>query len=100
MRALALAAALWSAGAAWADAGGVVPPSDAWVTISTDELRSRYDRLWAISDIHGRLDDFEQLLVASGLCVKEAGEIAWNRDKSRQLLVVAGDLLNGGRQSC
>jgi len=99
MRALALAAALWSAGAAWADAGGVVPPSDAWVTISTDELRTRYDRLWAISDIHGRLDDLEQLLVASGLCVKEAERTAWNPAKPRQLLLVVGDLLNGGKDS-
>jgi len=99
MRALALAVALWSAGAAWADAGGVVPPSDAWVTISTDELRTRYDRLWAISDIHGRLDDLEQLLVASGLCVKQADRTAWNPEKPRQLLLVVGDLLNGGKDS-
>jgi len=100
MRALALAAALWSAGgAAWADTGAILPPSDAWVTISTEELRARYDTLWAISDVHGRLGELEQLLVASGLCVNQAGRIAWNRERSRQILLVVGDLLNGGKES-
>ncbi|HEY4885052.1 MAG TPA: metallophosphoesterase, partial [Myxococcales bacterium] len=100
MRALALAAALWSAGgAAWADTGAILPPSDAWVTISTEELRARYDMLWAISDVHGRLGELEQLLVASGLCVNQAGRIAWNRERSRQILLVVGDLLNGGKES-
>ena len=100
MRALALAAALWSAGgAAWTDTGAILPPSDAWVTISTEELRARYDTLWAISDVHGRLGELEQLLVASGLCVNQAGRIAWNRERSRQILLVVGDLLNGGKES-
>src|SRR5882672_7686970 len=100
MRALALAAALWSAGgAAWADMGAILPPSHAWVTISTEELRARYDTLWAISDVHGRLGELEQLLVASGLCVNQAGRIAWNRERSRQILLVVGDLLNGGKES-
>jgi hypothetical protein len=100
MRALALAAALWSAGgAAWADTGAILPPSDAWVTISTEELRARYDTLWAISDVHGRLGELEQLIVASGLCVNQAGRIAWNRERSRQILLVVGDLLNGGKES-
>src|SRR2546425_8819073 len=99
MRALALAAALWSAGgAAWTDTGAILPPSDAWVTISTEELRARYDTLWAISDVHGRLGELEQLLVASGLCVNQAGRIAWNRERSRQILLVVGDLLNGGKE--
>ena len=49
MRALALAAALWSAGgAAWADMGAILPPSDAWVTISTEELRARYARVTVV----------------------------------------------------
>jgi len=99
MRGFVLLIALWSAGAAWADAGGVLPPSDAWVTISTEDLRAGYDTLWAISDIHGRLEDFEQLLVASGLCVQEAGSTVWNRAKARQLLLVVGDLVNGGKDS-
>jgi len=98
MRALAVAAILCAA-AARAGPEAVLAPSDAWVTLSTGELRAGYDRLWALSDVHGRLNELEQLLLASRLAVNEGGRIAWNPGARRELLVIDGDLLDGGKES-
>ena len=57
-RLFAAALALWCAGPARAAAVSL-PPSPAFVTISAAELRERYDTVWAVSDIHGRLDLLE-----------------------------------------
>jgi hypothetical protein len=95
-RALAAAVVLWSAGPAGAAPADLVPPSGAWVKISTAEVAARYDTLWAVSDVHGRLQELEQLLVASGLAVRQRSALAWNAARGRALLLVVGDLIDGG----
>jgi hypothetical protein len=99
LRAVACALALWSAGAAHAAPADLVPPSGAWVKISVAELRARYDTLWAVSDLHGRREELERLLVASRLAVRTGPTITWNGERRRQLLIVAGDLIDGGPDS-
>lgn len=96
-RSLAVAVALWSAGWAGAAPADVVPPSRACVKIPAAELAARYDTLFAVSDVHGRLEELEQLLVGSGLAVRRGPEVAWSG--GRALLVVAGDLIDGGPDS-
>lgn len=98
-RVLAAAVALWWAGAAGAAPADLVPPSSAWVKISAAELAARYDALWAVSDVHGRLEELEQLLVASHLAVRQGSGLAWNGARGRDLLLVAGDLIDGGPDS-
>ena len=98
-RALAAAVALWAAGPAGAAPADLVPPSSAWVKISTTELAARYDTLWAVSDVHGRLEQLEQLLVASRLAVRQGSAVTWNAAGSRVLFLVAGDLIDGGPDS-
>jgi hypothetical protein len=44
---------------------------------STGELRAGYDDLWAVSDVHGRLPEFEALLLAAGLCAREGDRVRW-----------------------
>ena len=87
-------------GAARAQSPGPLPPSPAWVTLSTEQLRADFDTLWAVSDVHGRLEELDQLLVVANL-VKREGEdrVVWNRAQPRQLLVVLGDYIDGGRDS-
>jgi hypothetical protein len=99
LRALACALALWSAGAVHAAPADLVPSSGAFVKISVAELRARYDTLWAVSDVHGRREDLERLLVASHLAVRTDPTITWNRASRRQLLIVVGDLIDGGPDS-
>ena len=69
------------------------------VEIPVAELRARYDTLWAISDVHGHRDELERLLVASRLAVRTGPGLSWNPASRRQLLVVAGDLIDGGDDS-
>jgi Calcineurin-like phosphoesterase len=97
--ALAIAAALSLPGAARASPPELVRPSDAWVKISAAQLRAEYDTLWAVSDVHGRLEELERLLLASRLAARAGPRLAWNDGSRRQLLVVAGDLIDGGRDS-
>lgn len=92
--ALALAATGAAAPAAPAD---VTPRSGAWVAIPPAELAARYDTLWALSDVHGHLQELEQLLVASRLAVRRGPALAWTGE--RALLVVAGDLVDAGPDS-
>jgi len=94
-----IAATVCLPGAARSSPQPALPPSAAWVQISTDELREGYDTLWAVSDVHGRLEQLERLLVGSGLAVYGASTLAWNPSRGRQLLIVAGDLIDGGRDS-
>src|SRR5919109_933868 len=82
-----------------AHAAPVLPSSAAWVEIPVDELRARYDTLWAVSDVHGRLKEFEALLLASGLAVDDGERLRWNPAARRQLLVFGGDLIDGGKDS-
>jgi len=97
MRAAAAVVVLVSAAAA---APARAPPSAAWVTISTEELRASFDVVWAVSDVHGRLEDLDQLLTAANLVERDSsGNVAWNRARRRQLLVVVGDSIDGGRES-
>jgi hypothetical protein len=98
-RAIAAAVALWSASAAGAAPADPVPPSRAWVKISAAELAAGYDTLWAVSDVHGRLEELGALLVASRLAIRRGPTIAWNPERGRVLLVVAGDLVDGGPDS-
>src|SRR5437660_11253174 len=53
----------------------LVGPSPAWVTISTEELRGAFDTLWAVSDVHGRLRELDQLLLAANLVTR------WRRER-------------------
>ena len=89
-----------AAGAARAQSPGPLPPSPAWVTLSTEQLRADFDTLWAVSDVHGRLEELDQLLVAANLITREGEDrVVWNRARPRQLLVVLGDYIDGGRDS-
>ncbi|HYV65900.1 MAG TPA: metallophosphoesterase, partial [Myxococcales bacterium] len=99
-RALAAALAICLAGAAAGGQPAGIPASPAWVTISTEELREGYDTLWAVSDVHGRLDALERLLTASGLASRDGrGGLRWTPGRARQLLVVVGDSIDGGPDS-
>jgi hypothetical protein len=97
-RAIAVAVMVWAAGAGAAPAD-IVPASSAWVKISAAELATRYDTVWAVSDVHGRLDELERLLVASRLAVRRESTLTWDGECGRALLVVAGDLIDGGPDS-
>jgi Calcineurin-like phosphoesterase len=97
--AFAIAAALCSAAPARAAPADLVPPSSAWVKISVAEVRAGYDTLWAVSDVHGHREELEKLLVASRLAVRSGQGLTWNGASRRQLLVVAGDLIDGGPDS-
>jgi hypothetical protein len=69
-----------------------------WVTIPAAELGQKYDTLWAVSDVHGHLQELDQLLLAAGLAVRDGGgEVAWKPGRSRQLFVAVGDYIDGGR---
>jgi hypothetical protein len=72
-----------------------LPASDAWVVISRAQLQSEYDQLWAISDIHGHRDELDRLLTSARL-VKDSH---WDPDAKRRLLIIAGDLIDGGPDS-
>jgi hypothetical protein len=83
----------------WAVAAALVliPPSDAWVTISRAELEASYEQLWAISDVHGHREELERLLLSTGLANRDGdGELHWEPSARRQLLLVVGDLIGGG----
>jgi len=98
-RLFAAALALWCAGPARAAAVSL-PQSPAFVTISPAELRERYDTVWAVSDIHGHLEELDALLVRAALVTRGSdGRLSWTEGKARQLLVVAGDLIDGGPDS-
>ena len=75
------------------------PASPAWVSISTEDLRERYDTLWAVSDVHGRRKELEKLLLAAGLAVRNGSEMSWKPAHARQLLLVVGDSIRGGPHS-
>jgi hypothetical protein len=75
------------------------PASPAWVSISTEDLRERYDTLWAVSDVHGRREELEKLLLAAGLAVRNGGETTWKPAHARQLFLVVGDCIDGGPDS-
>src|SRR5207253_8539889 len=48
-------------------------------TISTEELHARFDTIWAVSDVHGRLRELDQLLLAANLVTHDgAGNAIWN----------------------
>jgi Calcineurin-like phosphoesterase len=97
---VAAALVICGAGAARAGPPAGVPPSPAWVAISTEELRAGYDTLWAVSDLHGRLDSLEQLLLAAGLGTRDdSGRVRWMPGRERQLLLVVGDSIDGGPDS-
>src|SRR6267143_1371147 len=49
----AIVGAVCAAAASRAQAPGIVPPSTAWIAISTEDLRASFDTLWAVSDVHG-----------------------------------------------
>jgi len=96
----AAAAACWWAAAAQAGVPDGVPPSEAWVAISTEELRADFDVLWAVSDVHGRLEELDALLLAAHLATRDAANrIVWNPGQRRQLFVAVGDYIDGGRES-
>ncbi|HWC75019.1 MAG TPA: metallophosphoesterase [Gemmatimonadales bacterium] len=85
--------------AAAARAAPILPSSPAWVEIPLEELRGGYDTLWAVSDVHGRLKELHQLLLVSGLAVADGESLRWNPRMARQLLVVDGDMIDGGKES-
>jgi len=97
-RALAVMMGVSAATAAREEAAAPVPPSAAWVTISTEELRARFDTIWAVSDVHGRLRELDQLLLAANLVTHDgAGNVIWNAAQRRQLFVAVGHYIDGGR---
>jgi hypothetical protein len=99
-KALAAALVLLWVASARAEPPVVVPPSPAWITISTQELRARYDTIWAVSDVHGWLQSLEQLLIGAGLVMREeGGRPRWLPGRARQLLVVVGDCIDEGPDS-
>src|SRR6184192_2675249 len=73
--------------------------STAWVSIPAAELRARYDTLWAFSDVHGRLEELERLLLATGLAERRGKRLAWNPARRRQLVIGVGDYIDGGPDS-
>src|SRR5438270_10817828 len=76
-----------AAAAVSAQVPGVVPPSPAWVTVSTEELRADFDTLWAVSDVHGRLPELDQLLVAAGLVTRDGtDQVVWNPARRSHLV--------------
>jgi hypothetical protein len=89
--------ALACAGAARAEPP--LPASPAWISISSEELRDRYERLWAVSDVHGRREQLETLLLAAGLAVRKRDGLEWKPAHAKQLLVVVGDSIRGGPDS-
>jgi hypothetical protein len=94
-----VAACSWAASAQAGLPDGV-PPSDGWVAIATDELRADFDVLWAVSDVHGRLEELDTLLLAAHLATRDAGNrVVWNPGQRRQLFVADGDYIDGGRES-
>jgi calcineurin-like phosphoesterase family protein len=95
LRALAFLCAL----AARAELPGLLPASPAWVSISTEDLRDRYDTLWAVSDVHGRREELENLLLAAGLAVRNGENMSWKPGHARQLFLVVGDSIRGGPHS-
>jgi hypothetical protein len=96
----AVVAACWWTAAAQAGLPDGVPPSDGWVAISTEELRADFDVLWAVSDVHGRLEELDALLLAAHLATRDAANrIVWNPGQRRQLFVAVGDYIDGGRES-
>jgi hypothetical protein len=99
VRLLATVVALWWAGPAGAAPADLLPPSRAWVKIPAAELAARYETVYAVSDVHGHREELEQLLVASRLAVRRGPAIAWDGARRRALLVVAGDLVDGGPDS-
>src|SRR3989441_3774915 len=97
--AVVLGACLAASGAG-AQAPGPVAPSPASVTISTEQLRADFDTLWAVSDVHGQLEELDQLLVAANLATREGeDQVVWNHARPRQLLVAVGDYIDGGSDS-
>jgi Calcineurin-like phosphoesterase len=77
-----------------------LPASDAWVVIPAHELQTRYQRLWAVSDIHGHREELERLLLSARLARRDwTGALRWDAQAQGQLLVVAGDLIHGGPDS-
>ncbi len=93
---LAAAACLVPPGA-FADVA--LAPSAAWVVVSTPQLVAEFDTLWAVSDVHGRLEPLKQLLVAAKLVAPDPENLRWNALARRQMLVVLGDCIDGGADS-
>jgi hypothetical protein len=77
----------------------LVVPSEAWVVVSEAELVAGYDQLWAVSDVHGHREELERLLRSAGLASEDGGELHWAPNARRQLLIVVGDLVDGGPDS-
>jgi len=99
-RVFVAALTLWCAGSALAAATVVLPPSPAFEIISPRDLRDRYDVVWAVSDLHGHLEQLEQLLLGAGLAVRgQGGQLGWTPGKARQLFVVVGDCIDDGPDS-
>jgi hypothetical protein len=84
--------------AARAEAPGL-PASPAWVSISTEDLQASYDTLWAVSDVHGRREELEKLLLAAGLVVRNGDDLGWKPGHAKQLFLVVGDSIGGGPDS-
>ena len=77
----------------------LVAPSEAWVVVPEAELAAGYDQLWAVSDVHGHREELERLLRSAGLAREDAGELHWAANARRQILLVVGDLVDGGPDS-
>ncbi len=72
-----------------------------FAVVTTDELRTKYDRLMAVSDIHGSLDRWMKLMKAQALITADSDRdgFHWNPAAKRVLLVVTGDSINKGPDS-
>src|SRR4051812_45344427 len=97
--AAAVVAACWWGSAAQAGLPDGVPSSEGWVAISTEELRADFDVLWAASDVHGRLEELDALLLAAHLATRDAANrVVWNPGQRRQLFVAVGINTAAGRR--
>src|SRR6266852_4505965 len=65
-----------------------IPASAGVVVISPAQLHE-FDIVWAMSDVHGRLDRLTTLLEAAKVAVPAAGGkgLSWNTAAHRQLLI-------------
>jgi len=82
------------------DSGFGVP--ETWTYISTLELE-QFQRMYVMSDFHGRLQTSIDLLKATGLFVdtRTGGVLGWKTDVAvkESLIIVIGDFINGGNES-
>jgi hypothetical protein len=67
----------------------------AWEIVTFNELQ-KYDKLFALSDIHGQLSDFLTLLDRAQIAKFNDDSLTWNNMAQRILFVAVGDYIDKG----